>query len=296
MAAAAERCAAVAAAARRQPSPRRDARALSTRHALPPPSPSHERRQTGSGKTYTTGFEVRDVGASSGGSFGVVQMATRDLLAALSPPVEGGDGASDGGPNAAAPLSLPPGVSLSATFIEIYNEKPRDLLRVDGAAEPQRGFQVIKDAFHNYYVDGAASMPIASVADLNGALLRGAARRAVASTRMNEHSSRSHAVFTLQLERLVVPPAAAAAAAAAASTATATAEGGAAPPPAPAPLRQVSLLRFVDLAGSERVGQTGATGQRLKEGTNINRSLATLGKCIAALAAKQAHVPFRESL
>ncbi len=219
-------------------------------------------------------------------------MAVADLLEQLcgEGPAAAASGADADAATAPPAPRLPPGVTLSATFIEIYNERPRDLLRVDGMAEPERGFQVVKDAFHNYYVDGAMALPIASVADLNAALLRGAARRAVASTRMNEHSSRSHAVFTLQLERAVAPPPAAAAAA---SDAAASAAPAAAPPPA---ARQVSLLRFVDLAGSERVGQTGATGQRLKEGTNINRSLATLGKCIAALAAKHAHIPFRESL
>jgi Kinesin motor domain len=42
----------------------------------------------------------------------------------------------------------------------------------------------------------------------------------------------------------------------------------------------------VDLAGSERAGSTGATGDRLKEGSNINKSLSVLGKCISVLAAK----------
>lgn len=41
---------------------------------------------------------------------------------------------------------------------------------------------------------------------------------------------------------------------------------------------------LVDLAGSERANSTGATGARLKEGANINKSLTTLGKVISALA------------
>lgn len=48
---------------------------------------------------------------------------------------------------------------------------------------------------------------------------------------------------------------------------------------------KVSRINLVDLAGSERANSTGATGQRLKEGANINKSLTTLGKVIAALAA-----------
>ena len=47
---------------------------------------------------------------------------------------------------------------------------------------------------------------------------------------------------------------------------------------------QLSCVRLVDLAGSERVEKTHATGDRLKEGTNINKSLTTLGRVIEALA------------
>lgn len=63
----------------------------------------------------------------------------------------------------------------------------------------------------------------------------------------------------------------------------------------------MSQIHLVDLAGSERVGDTGASGQRLLEGTNINKSLSVLGKCISILAEKttgkkkDAIVPYRES-
>ena len=50
----------------------------------------------------------------------------------------------------------------------------------------------------------------------------------------------------------------------------------------------MSYPSLVDLAGSERANSTGATGQRLKEGANINKSLTTLGKVISALAAASA--------
>jgi len=62
---------------------------------------------------------------------------------------------------------------------------------------------------------------------------------------------------------------------------------------------------LVDLAGSERANSTGATGDRLKEGANINKSLTTLGKVIAALAdqsagkgskKKEHFVPYRDSV
>lgn len=47
--------------------------------------------------------------------------------------------------------------------------------------------------------------------------------------------------------------------------------------------------------GSERANMSGATGDRLKEGSNINRSLSTLGNVISALADGKAHVPYRDS-
>jgi len=47
---------------------------------------------------------------------------------------------------------------------------------------------------------------------------------------------------------------------------------------------KMSEINLVDLAGSERAASTGATGDRLKEGSNINKSLSVLGKCISILA------------
>ena len=50
------------------------------------------------------------------------------------------------------------------------------------------------------------------------------------------------------------------------------------------PHETVSKIHLVDLAGSERANASGATGQRLKEGGHINKSLVTLGSVISALA------------
>ncbi len=49
---------------------------------------------------------------------------------------------------------------------------------------------------------------------------------------------------------------------------------------APLAMKKSSMFRLVDLAGSERTKKTGAEGDRLREATNINKSLSTLGKCM----------------
>ncbi len=67
------------------------------------------------------------------------------------------------------------------------------------------------------------------------------------------------------------------------------------------PSEKFSVINLVDLAGSEKSGQTGATGDRLKEGASINLSLTMLGQCISVLADKAGGkrknevVPFRNS-
>lgn len=88
---------------------------------------------------------------------------------------------------------------------------------------------------------------------------------------MNEHSSRSHAIFTITIE---------------------CSEKG-----VDGNMHvRMGKLHLVDLAGSERQAKTGATGQRLKEATKINLSLSTLGNVISALVdGKSTHVPYRNS-
>ena len=69
----------------------------------------------------------------------------------------------------------------------------------------------------------------------------------------------------------------------------------------------MNFVRLVDLAGSERASTSGATGTRLREGGNINKSLTTLGRVIAALAdmeaaelkgqrKKEQVIPYRDSV
>ena len=77
---------------------------------------------------------------------------------------------------------------------------------------------------------------------------------------MNATSSRAHTVITIEFKQVIK-------------------EGG-------RTMEKISVINLVDLAGSEKAGQTGATGDRLKEGCAINQSLTVLGQCISILADK----------
>ncbi|KNE59194.1 hypothetical protein AMAG_18121 [Allomyces macrogynus ATCC 38327] len=135
------------------------------------------------------------------------------------------------------------------------------------------------------YVEDLTKMIVTSSDGVLRLIDTGNQLRTVASTQMNDVSSRSHAVFQIILTQKKYDE----------ETNMST--------------ERVSRISFVDLAGSERANSTGASGQRLKEGANINKSLSALGKVISALAelsggastsggSKQraTHVPYRDSV
>jgi len=153
--------------------------------------------------------------------------------------------------------------TVTVSMLEVYNEKIRDLLS-DGA----RGAELeVRMGKNGTYVDNLSEWPIESVEDALTHFTRGQSIRQVASNNVNEHSSRSHLVILVKIDRRH-------------KRTTENVSG---------------YLYLVDLAGSERIKQTAATGQRLKEAQNINKSLSSLGDVIAALAAGQKHVPYRNS-
>ncbi|GAC95130.1 hypothetical protein PHSY_002705 [Pseudozyma hubeiensis SY62] len=147
-------------------------------------------------------------------------------------------------------------VSVEVSYIEIYNEKVRDLLNPKNKAN----LKVREHPSLGPYVEDLSKLIVGSYPEIITLMDEGNKARTVAATNMNETSSRSHAVITLVLtqKRFDVETKLEA--------------------------EKVSRISMVDLAGSERANSTGATGARLKEGANINRSLTTLGKVIAALA------------
>merc|ERR1712210_145408 len=110
-----------------------------------------------------------------------------------------------------------------------------------------------------------------SVSEIEHVMAVGNQNRSVGKTEMNEHSSRSHAIFIITVECSELD-----------------AEGQA--------HICVGRLNLVDLAGSERQAKTGAVGDRLKEATKINLSLSALGNVISALVdGKSKHIPYRDS-
>eukprot|EP00053_Salpingoeca_punica_P020012 m.205913 g.205913 ORF g.205913 m.205913 type:complete len:1651 (-) comp17770_c0_seq1:288-5240(-) len=170
---------------------------------------------------------------------------------------------------------------VEVSYMEIYNEKVRDLL---GDVNSKSTLRVREHQVLGPYVEGLTKMAVKDFEQIQALMEEGNRSRTVAATNMNAESSRSHAIFLLVITQSEFDPA--------------TKRTG----------EKVSRLSLVDLAGSERSSKTGASGARLKEGANINQSLTTLGMCIAALAdmsggkhhkkgaQAQSFIPYRDSV
>uniref|UniRef100_A0A8C1MXS6 Kinesin-like protein KIF16B n=1 Tax=Cyprinus carpio TaxID=7962 RepID=A0A8C1MXS6_CYPCA len=166
------------------------------------------------------------------------------------------------------------------SYLEIYNERVRDLLRRKMAET--YNLRVREHPKEGPYVEDLSKHLVQNYNDVEELMEAGNINRTTASTGMNDTSSRSHAIFTINFTQAKFD--------------------------AEMPSETVSKIHLVDLAGSERADATGATGVRLKEGGNINKSLVTLGNVISALAdlsleegnshlkKKQVFVPYRDSV
>jgi kinesin family protein 4/21/27 len=181
---------------------------------------------------------------------------------------------------------------LKATYVEIYQEQLRDLLVSESVPLQDRAQVAIReDPKGRIMVTGLTQVTINSVDDLLNALNFGSSIRQTDATNINARSSRSHAVFSLNLiqkkaDTFVTPKQEKRM-----STPVDTVSG------AENVVTIDSKLHFVDLAGSERLKNTGATGDRAKEGISINAGLASLGKVIAQLSSKHphSHISYRDS-
>ena len=182
--------------------------------------------------------------------------------------------------------------TLKATYVEIYNEQLRDLLVPETIPLHERGTVTIReDAKGHILLTGLHQVEINSVEDLMAALNFGSMIRQTDSTAINAKSSRSHAVFSLNLIQRKSKLQSAQGAEKRFSVPLEAMTGG------DTTVTIDSKLHFVDLAGSERLKNTGAQGERAKEGISINAGLASLGKVISQLSSRQAgsHVSYRDS-
>ncbi|KAM9752203.1 kinesin-like protein KIF3B [Menidia menidia] len=154
-----------------------------------------------------------------------------------------------------------------ASYLEIYQEEIRDLLSKDQS----RRLELRERPDTGVYVKDLSSFVTKSAREIEHVMNVGNQNRSVGATNMNEHSSRSHAIFLITVE---------------CSELGVDGENHI----------RVGKLNLVDLAGSERQAKTGAQGERLKEATKINLSLSALGNVISALVdGRSSHIPYRDS-
>jgi kinesin family protein 11 len=171
------------------------------------------------------------------------------------------------------------------SFIELYNEELRDLLASDLAApttllQPmamtakdargaEGGLKIFDDATkRGVFIQGLEEVAVKDSKTALALLTKGSERRQIAATKFNDHSSRSHSVFSITVHIKETTP-----------------MGD--------DLLKVGKLNLVDLAGSENIGRSGAENKRAREAGMINQSLLTLGRVINALVDKAQHVPYR---
>ncbi|XP_048868601.1 kinesin-1 heavy chain [Brienomyrus brachyistius] len=151
---------------------------------------------------------------------------------------------------------------IKVSYFEIYLDKIRDLLDVS-----KTNLSVHEDKNRVPYVKGCTERFVCSPEEVMDTIDEGKSNRHVAVTNMNEHSSRSHSIFLINVKQE--------------NTQTEQKLSG--------------KLYLVDLAGSEKVSKTGAEGAVLDEAKNINKSLSALGNVISALAEGTTYVPYRDS-
>ena len=160
---------------------------------------------------------------------------------------------------------------LSATFVEIHREGVFDLLT------PERSKLAVREADEEgAFAEGAAHLRIRSAAALLAAVAKGSSRRRTAETGVHAHSSRSHALLSLTLERRW--------------------RTGVQEEAGHRVACRTSTLRLVDLAGSEGLAAwNGAHAKASADGIATNLGLHVLGRCLSALANCEPHVPYRDS-
>ncbi|XP_032532486.1 kinesin-like protein KIF27 isoform X5 [Chiroxiphia lanceolata] len=210
--------------------------------------------QTGSGKTYTIGGD--HIASVAVDEKGIIPRAIQELFQHISE-------------------NRNINFYVKVSYIEVYKEELRDLLELETSVKE---LHIREDEKGNTVIVGAKEFQVECADEVLSLLESGNAARRTGTTQMNEHSSRSHAVFTISICQK--------------QSAESQKNTDAA--------RDLiaSKFHFVDLAGSERVAKTGNTGERFKESIQINSGLLALGNVIRALGdpkRKSVHIPYRDA-
>lgn len=212
--------------------------------------------QTGSGKSYSMmGRNICEVSDIDSEDFaGITPRFCRELF------------------KRAGELQSEYTISIEVSYFEIYNEKIHDLLANPAQSATRVPLKVREHPTLGPYIVDLTSHTVKSYTELRDFLILGNKNRAVASTAMNDFSSRSHSIFAIEIGQ---------------SNSLDDTDNS-----------RRSKVSLVDLAGSERLGSSLNNEERMKQGVCINKSLLTLGKCISALAEqkKNQFVPYRDSV
>ena len=182
--------------------------------------------------------------------------------------------------------TISPDWSVKISYVELYNEELRDLLAPEmsapaGTIQPmgmgsgssrdnnQNGLKIFDDAAKKgVFIQGLEEMVVKGASDALALLVKGSHRRQMAATKFNDHSSRSHSVFSITVHL---------------KETSSLGED----------LLRVGKMNLVDLAGSENIARSGAENKRAREAGMINQSLLTLGRVINALVERSSHIPYR---
>ena len=202
--------------------------------------------QTGTGKTHTMeGFTFN----SNDSERGIVPRCIEDIFTSI-------DSSSSNTK-----------FIIKASYLQLYNENINDLLKPD-----KQNLIIREDKKKGIYVENLSEWIVRNPNDIYALLEQGTSFRETSSTLMNSVSSRSHAIFIINVEQMI------------SSEENIT-------------ITKVGKLNLVDLAGSERIRITGAKGKQLEESKRINKSLSALGNVINALTdSKGSHyIPYRDS-
>lgn len=222
--------------------------------------------QTGSGKTYTIGGG--NLSSMTEQEQGIIPRAVKQMYDLM---------------NSKPAVHF----AVNVSYIEIYMEELCDLLDLDN-----KNLHVREDEKGNTVMWGVQEVPCQSMEDVMSCLESGTALRRTGSTQMNEHSSRSHSVFTIFIDQkwtdidVMVNKPGDQLTSCSQSTDTEISHCISA------------KFHFVDLAGSERAHRIGNVGERFKESVHINTGLLALGNVISSLAdpkKKAKHIPYRDS-